>query len=315
MSSVRLVFLGTGSGKPMPGRSVSAVGLQRDGDLFLFDCGEGAQVQLARSTLRPGSLAGIFLTHFHGDHVNGLPGLLGTLTLNQRDGGLPLVGPRGTKRWLRTLRELGILTPGFPLQIHENEAPGVVHEGDGYKIITGPLNHRVTCWGYAYVEEARPGRFDLDAARALGVPHGPLYGKLQRGESIVLDDGREITPSQVLGPARPGLKIAYCCDTSPHPDVVELARGADLLIHESTYPAGDEDLARERRHSTSADAARCAVEAGVKKLVLTHFSQKHTRTDEFLAGARAIFPDTIAAYDLMEIEVERSEQDPSQSNP
>jgi ribonuclease Z len=308
MSSVRLVFLGTGSGKPMPHRSVSAIGLQRDGDLFLLDCGEGAQVQLARSTLRPGNLAGIFLSHFHGDHVNGLPGLLGTMTLNQRDGGLPLVGPRGTKRWLRTLRELGILNPGFPIHINEVEAPGIVFMGDGFHFIAGPLNHRVTCWGYAYIEEARPGRFDLEAARALGIPHGPLYGKLQRGESITLEDGRTITPDQVLGDARPGLKIAYCCDTAPHPDVVELARGADLLIHESTYPAGDEEWARERRHSTSADAARCALEAGVGKLVLTHFSQKHLRADEFLEGARAIFPNTIAAYDLMEIEVERREQ-------
>lgn len=307
MSSVRLVFLGTGSGKPMPGRSVSAIGLQRDGDLFLLDCGEGAQVQLARSTLRPGSLAGVLLTHFHGDHVNGLPGLLGTLTLNQRDGGMPLIGPRGTRRWLRTLRELGILTPGFPLHIEEVEQPGVVLEGDGFKFIAGPLNHRVTCWGYAYVEEARPGRFDLDAARALGVPAGPLYGKLQRGEPVALDDGRTIRPDQVLGPARPGLKIAYCCDTSPHPDVVELARGADILIHESTYPAGDEAQAHERKHSTAADAARCAVEAGVGKLILTHFSQKHPRTDEFLDGARAIFPNTIAAHDLMELEVERRE--------
>ncbi len=305
--SVKLVFLGTGSGKPMPDRSVSCVALSREGELLLFDCGEGAQIQLARSPLRPGGLAGVFLTHFHGDHVNGLPGMLGTLTLNNRDQALPLFAPRGLHRWLRALRDVGIFNPGFPLQVEELREGGVIYRGDGYHIEAVALDHRIDCFGYAYIEEARPGRFDLDAARALGVPSGPLYGKLQRGESIVLEGGQEVRPEQVLGPARPGLKIAFCWDTRPCEGALRLAEGADVLVHESTYPGGEEARAHERRHATSADAARCALEAGARQLILTHFSQKHIRLEDFLAPARAIFPQTIAARDLMEFEVHRRE--------
>jgi ribonuclease Z len=306
--SVRLVFLGTGSGKPTPSRNVSSVALFREGEMFMFDCGEGTQTQLAKSSLRPGTLEGIFLTHFHGDHVNGLPGLLGTLSLNQREDGLPIFAPPGLRSWFRTLRKVGILTPGFPIRYEEIEKAGTVLQGDGWRLEAHPLNHRVDCWGYAFIEDARPGRFDLDAARALGVPPGPLYGKLQRGETVTLDDGTEVKPEQVLGPARPGLKVAYCCDTVPCDGAIELARGADVLIHESTYPAGDERMAHKRGHSTSADAARCAKEAGAQALILTHFSQKHLRLEEFLKGARKIFPNVHAAHDFFEFEVTRREQ-------
>jgi len=305
--SVRLVFLGTGSGKPTPSRNVSSVALFREGEMFMFDCGEGTQTQLAKSSLRPGTLEGIFLTHFHGDHVNGLPGLLGTLSLNQREDGLPIFAPTGLRSWFRTLRKVGILTPGFPIRYEEIDKPGTILEGDGWRLEAHPLDHRVDCWGYAFIEDARPGRFDLDAARELGVPPGPLFGKLQRGESVTLEDGTEITPAQVLGPARPGLKVAYCCDTVPCEGAIELARDADVLIHESTYPAGDERLAHKRGHSTSADAARCAKEANAKALILTHFSQKHLRLEDFLRGARKIFPKVYAAHDLFEFEVTRRE--------
>ena len=305
--SLKLVFLGTGSGKPTPSRNVSCVGLFRDGELYLFDCGEGSQTQMARSTLRPGSLSGIFLTHFHGDHVNGLPGLLGTLALNQRTEPLPICAPPGLSRWFRTLRQVGIFHPGFPIDLVEVSEQGIVYRGDGWRLESRPLSHRVPCWGYAFIEDARPGRFDVEAARALGVPPGPLFGKLQRGESITLDDGRTVSPEQVLGPSRPGFKFAYCCDTIPCDGALELAHNADVLVHESTYPAGDERSARARGHSTSGDAARCARDAGARQLILTHFSQKHMRLEDFTSGARAIFEPTIAAHDFMEIELSRRE--------
>lgn len=304
---LKLVFLGTGSGKPTPHRGVSSVVLFREGDLFMFDCGEGTQIQLQRAPIRPGALRGIFLTHFHGDHVNGLPGFIGSMTLNQRDETLDVTGPVGLKKWFKTLRELQILWPGFPVRTHEVEQAGVVYEGEGYRIEAFPLRHRVTTWGYAYVEDARPGRFDLARARELGIPPGPLYGQLQRGNTITLDDGRVIQPEDVLGPARPGVKIAYCTDTAPCANAVELARGADVLIHEATYPAGEEKLAHERGHSTAGDAARCAAEAGVGKLVLTHLSQKYPRPDIFLKDAQKIFPNVVAAYDLMELDIDRPE--------
>lgn len=307
MSSVRLVFFGTGSGKPLPSRGVSSMALFRDGEMFMFDCGEGTQTQLARSTMRPGTLEGIFLTHFHGDHVNGLPGLLGTLTLNQREGGLPLLAPRGLRAWFKTMRQVGILNPGFPLDMREVEEPGVVLRGEGWHIEAHPLSHRVPCFGYAFVEDARPGRFDLDRAKALGVPPGPMFGKLQRGEAVTLPSGEVVSPEQVLGPARPGLKVAYCCDTVPCEGAIALARDADVLVHESTYHAGEEKTAHKRGHSTCADAARCAKEAGAKRLVLTHFSQKHPRTEEFVQGARPIFEDVVAAHDFFELEVLRRE--------
>ncbi len=281
--------------------------LFRDGQMFMFDCGEGTQVQLAKSSMRPGTLEAILLTHFHGDHINGLPGLLGTLTLNQRQGALPLLAPKGLKQWFKTLRQVGILNTGFTMELQEVGKAGVVLQGDGWHIEAHKLKHRVPCWGYAFVENARPGRFDLERAKALGVPPGPMFGKLQRGESIVLEDGKTISPDDVLGPSRPGLKIAYCCDTVPCEGAIELARDADVLIHESTYLAGEEKMAHKRGHSTCADAARCAKEANAHALILTHFSQKHPHVGPFVEGAKAIFENTYAANDFFEFEVQRRE--------
>lgn len=275
----------------------------------MFDCGEGTQVQLARSTMRPGTLEGVLLTHFHGDHINGLPGLLGTLTLNQRQDGLPIVAPRGLKSWFKTMRQVGILNTGFPLSLREveDQGAGTVLQGEGWRIEAHRLKHRVPCWGYAFIEDARPGRFDLEKAHALGVTPGPMFGMLQRGQSVELADGTQVSPDQVLGAARPGLKVAYCCDTVPCEGASELARDADVLIHESTYLAGEERMAHKRGHSTCADAARCARDSGARQLILTHFSQKHPRTAPFLEGARKIFEPTIAARDFFEFEVDRRE--------
>lgn len=306
--SIQLVFLGTGSGKPMPRRNVSSMALFREGELFLFDCGEATQLQLARSDLRPGTIRGIFLTHFHGDHVNGLPGLVGSLTLNRRSEPLTIIGPKGLKRWLACLYDLHILRPGFPMEVIEIQEAGPVFEGDGFRIEAQELQHRVRTWGYALVEDERPGRFDVNRARELGVPPGPLYGRLQKGNAIELASGRLITPEDVLGPARPGLKIAYCTDTIPCEGSLQLGQNADILVHESTYPAGEEKLAHERGHSTSGDAARCAKEAGARRLILTHFSQKYMNPEDFLRGARQIFPDVEAARDFKVIDVKRRDE-------
>lgn len=306
--SIQLVFLGTGSGKPMPRRNVSSMALFREGELFLFDCGEATQIQLARSDLRPGAIRAIFLTHFHGDHVNGLPGLVGSLTLNRRSEPLTIIGPRGLKRWFSCLYDLHILRPGFPVEIVEVQEAGPIFLGDGFEIQAQQLEHRVRTWGYALVEDERPGRFDVGRAQELGVRPGPLYGRLQKGVAVELDDGRKILPEDVLGPSRPGLKIAYCTDTVPCPGALSLGEGADILVHESTYPAGEEKLAHERGHSTSGDAARCAKEAGAKHLVLTHFSQKYMNPDDFLRGARSIFENVEAARDLKVIDVKRRDE-------
>lgn len=294
---ITITTLGTGSGKPTPERSVSCTAVFRDGDLILFDCGEGTQVQIARSSLRPGAIRIICITHFHGDHINGLPGLLGTLQLNQRTDPLVLIGPEGIKRYLGTLSKLGILGVGYPLEIIEVSSPGEVYDAGDFTIRAERLRHRVVCWGYRLSEPPRSGRFDLEAARALGVPPGPMYGKLQRGESVVLDNGEEIAPEQVLGPSRSGLSIAYCCDTQPCPGVKKLAKGADLLIHEGTY-APQENVAHARGHSTMLDAAKAARDAEVRKLIITHISPKYPNTEIFKRAVREIFPNTEIARDL-----------------
>ena len=292
----------------MPRRNVSSMALFREGELFLFDCGEATQIQLTRSQLRPGALEAIFLTHFHGDHVNGLPGLIGSLTLNQRTRPLDIIGPRGLKKWFRCLHDLHILRPGFPVRIREVQESGQVYEGENFRFHTGPLQHRIATWGYALEEEERPGRFDVERARELAIPPGPLFGRLQSGQAVQLEDGRTIEPEDVLGPARPGLKIAYVTDTIPCESAVELARDADVLIHEATYPAGEEKLARQRGHSTAADAARCAKKAKARRLIMTHISQKYLHLDEFVGGARQIFANTEAARDFSTFEIKRRDR-------
>lgn len=292
----------------MPHRGVSGVALVREGELFLLDCGEGTQMQITRSNLKPGALEGVLLTHFHGDHVNGLPGFLGSLTLNQRDDPLAVVGPRGMNKWFKTMRDLRILWPGFRVDLEEVDEPGVVLDRTTYRFETAPLKHRVPAWGYVFIEEPRPGRFDIAAARALGIPPGPVYGELQAGKTVTLDDGRVVAPDEVLGPARPGLRVAYCTDTAPCEGVRQLAQDADVLIHEATYPGGFEKLAHERGHSTAVDAAELAASCGVKKLFMTHFSQKYPRTDDFVRDARTIFAESYAAEDLLEVEIERPEE-------
>jgi ribonuclease Z len=197
------------------------------------------------------------------------------------------------------------LWPSFPVRIHEIQKPEVVYDHGSFQVEAKPLNHRVKTWGYALEEADRPGRFDIGAARELEIPEGPMYGRLQGGEAIELEDGRVIDPDQVLGPDRPGFKLAYCSDTRPCDSTRELAEGADVLIHEATYPEGEEALAHQRGHSTAADAARCASHADVRRLFLTHISQRYTNLDAYATAVQDIFPNTQAARDLMTVELSR----------
>jgi ribonuclease Z len=278
------------------------VALARDGEWVLFDCGEGTQMQLLRTNLRLSRLRYVFITHLHGDHVLGLPGLLGTLNLSHHDAPITVFGPPGIGRFVRDVSRAVHFHPIYPLEAIEVEA-GVVLETEEFSVEAHRLAHRVVAFGYAVQEKARPGRFDVEGARALGIPPGPLYGRLQRGESVTLDDGRVIAPSQVVGTPRRGARFAYCTDTGPGGGAVRLARGADLLVHEATY---SEDMAGEsaaRGHSTAADAARVAAEANVRQLLITHFSPRYDDVGPLLAEARAIFPQTAAAHDLLEVEI------------
>lgn len=284
----------------MPHRNTAAIALCYGGDALLFDCGEGTQVQLMKSSVRASRFRAIALTHFHGDHCNGLPGLVGTMGLNGYDESLTVIGPKGLSQWLETLRQLQILTPGFPLQLVEHGGDDLVLRGEGFSVRSVPVIHRVPTVGYRFDEDDMVGRFDLEAARALEIPPGPLYGELQRGRAVTLADGRVVTPEQVMGPTRKGRRVAYITDTRPSPKVIDFVRGVDVLIHEATYLDEERTQARQRYHSTAKQAAEIAREAGVGQLILTHFSSMYVKTSPLVQEARAIFPNTVAAKDFFE---------------
>ncbi|MFY9553805.1 MAG: ribonuclease Z [Blastocatellia bacterium] len=303
---MRVVPLGTSSGKPTLKRSVSALAVVREAEWLLFDCGEGAQVQITRAGLSPSRLSAVFITHLHGDHFNGVPGLLSTMGLDRRTRELTLVGPRGVREYLDTLERLRVIFLPYPIELAEfSSFPDLrmVYETADYTVSARPLDHRLFALGYRIDERARPGRFNVERARALGVPEGPLWGRLQSGEDVRLDDGKVVHSEDVLGAPRSGKSVAYCLDTRPCDSSLELARGVDLLIHEATYTEEFAVEAQQYGHSTAAQAASTARDAGARRLLITHFSTRYPDAAQLLDEARAIFPDTVLAEDLTEIEI------------
>jgi ribonuclease Z len=305
---MEVTFLGTSAAVPTVERNVSSLMLQREGELLLFDCGEGTQRQM----MRYGSgfaVEDVFITHYHADHILGIPGLLRTLGLQGRSAPLRLHGPRGAKRQLGALVAMGLERMKFPVDILEL-APGDVMPRGEYDLVVGEASHRGECLAYAIVEHERKGRFDPDHARALGIPEGPLWGRIHRGESVTLEDGRVVAPRELVGPTRRGRKVVISGDTSPCDSVVELARGADLLIHEATFGEDERERARETAHSTAREAALVAQRAGVRRLVLNHLSARYSReAPELLAEAREVFPATQIARDGMVVDVPYEQDD------
>jgi ribonuclease Z len=295
-----VVFLGTAGSMPTARRAPSATLVRRGGERLLFDCAEGTQRQLLRSDVGLVDLQEIFLTHFHADHVLGLPGMLKSFALRGRELPLTLYGPRGLDELLQTLRRIfGRLT--FEVAVVELAA-GAALPRDGYELRTFPVLHGREGIGYALVEAERPGRFDVAMADALGIPFGRERGALQAGEAVTLADGRVVDPGEVLGPARPGRKLVLTGDTAPTDDVVEAALGADLLVHEATFCEDEAERARETNHSTALEAARVARDAGVRLLALTHLSSRYGGGD-VEREARTVFPETVVPrdFDLIEL--------------
>jgi ribonuclease Z len=285
---------------------VSGLAVVREAEWMLFDCGEGTQTQIARAGLSPSRLASVFITHLHGDHFNGLPGLLSTMGLDQRTRELTLRGPLGVREYMETLERLKISFVTYPLELKEYASVPeltVVHKSADYRVSACQLDHRIFALGYRVDEHPRPGRFNVERARELNVPEGPLWGRLQSGEDVQLENGKVVLPSDVLGPERPGKSVAYCLDTRPFAMSLELARGVDLLIHEATYTEEFAQEARDYGHSTAAQAARTARDAGAQRLVITHFSTRFPDPTPLLEEACTIFPNTVLAEDLIEIEV------------
>ena len=299
---MQVTFLGTSAAVPTVDRNVSALMLQREGELLLFDCGEGTQRQM----MRYGSgfaVEDVFITHFHADHTLGIPGLLRTMGLQGRAAPLRLYGPRGAQRHMGALTALGMERPKFAVEIFELRAGDVMSRGE-YDLVVGEATHKGDCLAYAVAEHDRLGRLDPERAITSGIPEGPLWGRIHRGEAITLADGRIISPDELVGTPRPGRRLVYSGDTAPSPGMVELARDADLLIHEATFGEDERDRARDTGHSTARDAAIAARDAGAKRLVLTHISARYTRdAPELLAEAREVFSNTDIGKDGMVVEV------------
>ena len=297
-----VTFLGTGAACPTVDRNVAALAVQREGETILFDCGEGTQRQMMRYGVGF-SFAEVFFTHYHADHMLGVIGLLRTMGLQDRTAPVTLYGPRGAQRILGAAMNLGIERNRFRSRSWRcgpaTGCGGTSTTSWCSRPSTGPTRS-----GFALAEHTRLGRFHPERARELGVPEGPLWGRLHKGETVTLDDGRSVSPADLVGPTRRGRTVVYTGDTRPHLAVLEAARGADLLVHEATFGGEEAQRAMETGHSTAAEAARMALEAGVRRLVLTHISPRYTRdAPELLAEARAVFPDTTVARDGLVVDV------------
>jgi ribonuclease Z len=300
-----LIFLGTSGSMPTAQRAPAALLLRRGGERLLFDCAEGTQRQLLRSNVGLIELREIFLTHYHADHYLGLPGMLKTFALRGREVPITVYGPPGLRDLFEALRRIfGRLT--YTVELKELRAGDELIRED-YRLVTFAVAHGVSAVGYALVEDPRPGRFDVQAADALGVPAGPERGSLQRGEPVILPDGQTITPDLVLGAARPGRKVVIAGDGGPSEAVIEAARGADVLVHEATFCEDERDRARETAHSTALEAAGVARAAEVQMLALTHLSNRYFG-GEVAREAKTIFPNAFVPKDFDTIDVRFQER-------
>jgi ribonuclease Z len=301
--SLLVRFLGTSASRPTVERNVTSIVVIREGETLMFDCGEGTQRQMMRYGTSF-ALRDIFFTHMHADHMLGVIGLFRTLALQGREESMTLWGPEGSEALLRRAIALGSEKEKFPIEYHEISADTPVKRKD-YSIIPFPIDHGgKIALGYTIAEDARLGRFNPDRARELGIPEGPVWGMLHRGQAVQLPDGKIVEPKSLVGPTRPGRRVVFTGDGRPTASTIEAASGADLLIHEATF--GDEEAPRalETGHATAREAAMVASEAGVKQLVLTHLSARYSTTSgDLLREAREAFANTIVARDGMEIDV------------
>jgi len=296
---MEVTFLGTSSAVHSKDRNHPSIALKAFGDVFLFDCGEGTQRQLLFTNVSPMKISKVFITHFHGDHILGLPGLLQSMSLNGRESKLTVYGPRGLNKLKDAVYSLGYCAIEYPVEFIEIDT-GIIEETDEYVIRAQSVRHNVPSLAYSIEEKKKP-RFLREKAIELGVPVGPAFGKLHNGEEIEID-GRTIKPEQVLGPPRKGIKITYSGDTRPCEEMIMFAKDSTLLIHESTFIQKEAQNAEEYGHSTSKDAAFVARESNSKKLIITHISTRYGEeyAQVMLKEAQEIFENTELAEDCME---------------
>ena len=294
-------ILGCGGMMPLPYRHLTSVLLRREGDLFLFDAGEGTQVSLRRLNLRWKKINTIFISHTHADHVTGLPGILMLSAQVDRDEPLYIIGPPKIKEYVETSRQVLDMYINYEIIIQEVTKPGIVYKTDEFQVRAFWLEHTKPCLGYVFEEFPRPGAFAPEAARRLNVPCGPLWSKLQAGMSVEASDGTVVESNQVLGPPRSGRKFSFVTDTKYLPTIAPEVAGSDFLVCESMFGKGMEQDAAEKKHMTCTQAARIARDAAVKKMALIHYSPRYTDYDlkQLLKDAQEIFPNTVLSKDRM----------------
>ena len=285
---------------PLPGRFLTSVLVRRDGDLFLFDSGEGTQVSMKMLNLKWKKISAIFISHMHADHVTGLPGMLMLSSQVDRTEPLYIVGPAKLQEYVETQRRILDMYINYEIRFIAVE-PGVVYSGDGFSIQAFPLIHTKPCYGYSLVEEKRKGEFFPDKAKTLGIPMGKLWGKLQSGESVTLDDGRVITSDMVMGEERAGRKISYVTDSLYFESIADYVHDSDILFCEGMFEAALRDTAREKKHMTAREAAMIARDSYSHKLCLQHYSPRYSDRELRLLEkeAKEIFPETVLTKDRM----------------
>ena len=297
---MEIIFLGTSSAVPTLERNHPSIALRAFAEVMLFDCGEGTQRQLIEAKISPMKITKIFISHFHGDHILGLGGLIQSLGFRGREKDLDIYGPKGLHKIINAISSFGYFQKNYNLNIHEIQ-DGTVIETEDYVVECAKVEHNIPSYAYSIREKKKP-LFLREKAEELGIPPGPLYGKLHNGEEVEFE-GRIIKPEQVLGEAKKGKKISYSGDTKPCEAMIRLARDSDILIHESTYEAEDYQRAVDNAHSTSVEAAEIAKEAEVKELVLTHISTRYTSDENIKSEAQKVFKNTKVARDYMKIDL------------
>ena len=307
---MNITFLGTSSGIPTLSRNVSSLALKlsQKAEVWLFDCGEGTQHQLMKSNIKSSQIKKIFITHMHGDHIYGLPGLLATLGLSGNSKGIEIYGPSNLKNFTLSALKNSYCKLSYPIYFFKVEDIAlkneILFEDNQIKVTCASLKHRLPAYGYRVSEKDKPGRFDIEKAKKLNIPPGPIYSKLQSGQVVQLEDGRIFEGREFCGKPRKGESFVYCTDTIFSDSAVNLSKNVDLLVHESTFSAQDEEMAYEKLHSTTIMAAKTALLSNAKKLVLTHLSPRYTSKSavtpiDLLKEAKKIFPNTFLAKDFL----------------
>ena len=300
---MELQFLGTGAGVPAKMRNVSSIALKlldERNEIWLFDCGEATQQQILNTTIRPGKIKKIFITHLHGDHIFGLPGLLTSRSFQGGEDELIVYGPKGIKRFIDASISVSYSKLGYPLKVVEFEEDGVLFSDQQFKVEATKLEHGIPSYGFRITEADQIGELKAEELKALGVPFGPVFGRLKRGEVVTLEDGRVIDGKEYVSEDIKGRIVVICGDTRFTPKTIALAQNANVLVHEATYEADKEKTARQHFHSTSKQAATIALEANVQQLYLTHISARYLghQVSQLEQEARKVFPQTKVVKDF-----------------